>query len=752
MYRLLVVAILIGWSGLHSEAQVLPDCEYATVDSAVSSASNGDTISLPAGDCTWSSRLTITKAITLLGSGVGNTIIRDGMTSGPLIVWTCVANGAHRLSGIEFVNGGSRSGIEFNGIIVINCSNSGTTTLRIDNNKFDNLNGVSLQPTNAVGVIDSNIFLQSQTNRIPVYIYHTSWDGTGSFGDASWNDGITWGGERADGNGDSLYIEDNEFTFSGVTYTCTDGYRGMRAVMRFNTLTNCSFTVHGTESGGRHRGGIGVEIYNNAATNSAGQTLSKFLNLRSGSALLFNNTATNFISGRHVALLNNHRTTAYFSAFGAADGTNQWDANMAGGPFLSGTASSAGTLTVTVSGAEWAPNEWAGYSIKKTSSCTPVQSTTVCHSIVASNTSDTITFLGTNGFSPNLSFSASDTFELYKLTAVLDGIGRTGGSLLSGTTPSLPMGWNDQTDYPLYQWLNTNNGSNFAFLAHANCIPCNANEHYYDYGGTVQTSATSPFNGTSGVGVGTLANRPTTCTTGVFYWATDQGSWNSSGSGGQGLGYKCTATDTWATGANIYTPYDYPHPLTQTVSISSIDPAFGQQGATVAVTLTGLGFEGGNATINAISGITINSTTVVSDTSITASFVIDGGATLGNRNVTVTTDEGTSNAVTFEVLASGSVPTITSITPSSGARGATVPIALVGTNFTGGSVSISGSGVTASDCNVASAVSITCNFVIDANTGWGLRTVTVTNGSGTSNTANFFVRAPTTYSLLRFGR
>ena len=67
------------------------------------------------------------------------------------------------------------------------------------------------------------------------------------------------------------------------------------------------------------------------------------------------------------------------------------------------------------------------------------------------------------------------------------------------------------------------------------------------------------FNGTSGVGEGTLASRPSTCTTGVGYWATDQGSWNTSGNGyGQGQLYACTATNTWTL---YYTPYAYPHPL-----------------------------------------------------------------------------------------------------------------------------------------------------------------------------------------------
>lgn len=77
-----------------------------------------------------------------------------------------------------------------------------------------------------------------------------------------------------------------------------------------------------------------------------------------------------------------------------------------------------------------------------------------------------------------------------------------------------------------------------------------------DYGGTIGLvpqenvdfwQQGTSFDGTTGVGLGLLAARPTTCTKGVAYWATDETAL-----------YIATANDVWTM---YYVPYTYPHPL-----------------------------------------------------------------------------------------------------------------------------------------------------------------------------------------------
>lgn len=94
-------------------------------------------------------------------------------------------------------------------------------------------------------------------------------------------------------------------------------------------------------------------------------------------------------------------------------------------------------------------------------------------------------------------------------------------------------------------------------------------------------------------------------------------------------------------------------------TLTGVAPTSGTVGNTVGITLTGTNLTGATS-ISAGSGITVSNIVVVSAVSVTADFAISGGATPGTNNVTITTPNGTSNAVTFTISAARRrQPTIT---------------------------------------------------------------------------------------------
>lgn len=157
-------------------------------------------------------------------------------------------------------------------------------------------------------------------------------------------------------------------------------------------------------------------------------------------------------------------------------------------------------------------------------------------------------------------------------------------------------------------------------------------------------------------------------------------------------------------------------------SITSFTPASGAVGTTV--TITGNNF-------NAITAVRFNgitaSYTVNSVTEISAT--VPAGATTGV--ITVVNGSGTGTSATnFTVLA---LPTITTISPSSGGVGTTVTIN--GTNLTG-ATAVSFNGTAASSFTVISSTQI--NAVVATGTTTGTVSVTTPAGS-TSSSGNFTV-------------
>lgn len=337
------------------------DCEEGTIQTLHDSASvvDGDTIAIPAGTCTWTTLVATTKGITLQGAGIGNTIVRDGITSGALLTVTLKANLTTRVTGIEFNNNG-RVSANLTGIIQIIGATGATVDnrrFRFDHNKLDHLNGFMVRFIRVYGVMDNNTVLPA-SGIIPLYMFTQD----AAYTDARWSESLNLGQENF------VFIEDNTITRdSGSTFACLDAYGGARIVFRYNTLTRCYIGMHGTESAGRWRGGTAMEVYGNVFDNTSGTAVANFSSYRSGTGVVYNNTVNNWASITSSVGLNNERTDNDFDTFGIADGRNPWDNNdTANNPHVTGTVSSSGSLTMTDLAKSWTTNQWTGYVLRKT--------------------------------------------------------------------------------------------------------------------------------------------------------------------------------------------------------------------------------------------------------------------------------------------------------------------------------------------------------------------------------------------------
>ncbi len=117
--------------------------------------------------------------------------------------------------------------------------------------------------------------------------------------------------------------------------------------------------------------------------------------------------------------------------------------------------------------------------------------------------------------------------------------------------------------------------------------------------------------------------------------------------------------------------------------LSLITPSGSLGGRTLAISITGSGthfIEGTSVLSFSGSGITVNTSTVLSATSMAANISIASGATYGVREVLVTTTTE-SAAGAFEIIEPVTRPTIESIAPSTGPNNSTTSVTISGTGF-----------------------------------------------------------------------
>jgi hypothetical protein len=189
------------------------------------------------------------------------------------------------------------------------------------------------------------------------------------------------------------------------------------------------------------------------------------------------------------------------------------------------------------------------------------------------------------------------------------------------------------------------------------------------------------------------------------------------------------------------------HLLYPTPTIISVSPVAGVPGESLIATVEGAGFLPGLTSVSVGGGIAINSVSVANDHTLIVHMAISPGATAGTRNFVVSNPTpGGGTAALASSFSVNPVPTLSSMSPTSGVRDQTLAVLLSGTNFVAGTTTVDfGSGITTDSVTVVSGQQARACITISSAAATGARSASVSN-SGPSGmvtlSAGFTVTNP----------
>jgi hypothetical protein len=564
---------------------------WAELAAALPGVGPGDTVFLDAPTFSGNSEITWSAPpnTRIIGRGLDETFVTDDLDVGSstkLLTINVHSTGVFRMLGITFQSG-SATIIKDNGTVVFN----GPGNLEIGYCRWDASSTVNSKAfyigLGMRGVLHSSTLDLVGTNA--VYFYNGRVDAQGNY---------EWAQPTGFGSDDFFFIEDclvNGSVGSGAYSTrLWDAFTGAKMVARFNTLSKSAIgETHNTGNSGDVRGARAQEMYCNytlpapaydeGLNNQPNRQLAEISN---GSGYVWGNS----VDGAYQTWLLSHITRRNTATYAQAIPPDGWGHT---GPIASGTVNVSGTTVTKVSGDDFDVS-WEGAMIyiagaesKAVHDQRPGYNAICGVATVVSPTELTLTNGGHIG--SDLTGAAFVLGSLWDGNEdstgypALDQPGRGQGDLLTGSFPNKindalgVAGYPRQALEPIRYWANSGSivsgwGSSTQYAVDTQMVQ--VGRDFYPQASGIQTSPTSPFNGTSGNGWGTLANRPPApVTPGVGYWVMDEGSWNQSTSNARGVNmagasgrlYVANAEGQWEL---KYEPYIYPHPLR-----SDLEPA-----------------------------------------------------------------------------------------------------------------------------------------------------------------------------------
>lgn len=239
---------------------------YADVLAAYNAANAGDTVQIPAGSATWTSTLTVTKAVKIRGSGrsAAGTVISPNTGDGPAFSLVTPASGIQSVSNMRFTGGGTTN---YNGV----CIGGGGLRSRVHEIDFriaTNLDWPIRWNANG-GCIDNCLFVGT----VGIWMSgpgYSAWLGDLDLGSEAW-----------------LFVEDCTIDCSAGGYQpFLDNNAGGKFVARYNTLRHAYIETHDRARSGL-ASGRGLEVYENTFYTDG--DMWKGMDITCGSGVIYNN-------------------------------------------------------------------------------------------------------------------------------------------------------------------------------------------------------------------------------------------------------------------------------------------------------------------------------------------------------------------------------------------------------------------------------------------------------------------------------